>query len=156
MVINSRRSNGSKSSRGVYKIVSLAAEPYLTSACTPLPIESRRTPPSPLPTTPRRRSPPRRTGTPLPTAPRRRSTVSTPQQARFIMAGSGGSINDDLRHCGFVPDDDDGDGDGDGGPYTQPTTTSAPAPLLPPEGALRQAPLAPTLVLVAPPRGRGC
>jgi hypothetical protein len=41
------------------------------------------------------------------------------------MAGSGGSINDDLRHCGFVPDDDDGDGDG--GPYTQPTTTSAPA-----------------------------
>jgi hypothetical protein len=44
------------------------------------------------------------------------------------MASSGGSINDDLQHCGFVPDDNNGDGDGDGGPYTQPTTTSAPAP----------------------------
>ena len=28
-------------------------------------------------------------------------------------------------------------------------------PLLPPEGALRRAPQAPTLVMVAPPRGRG-
>jgi hypothetical protein len=136
MVVNSRGSNGSKSSRGVYKIDSFATEPYLTSARTalrsPIPIESRRTPPSPLPTAPRRRSPPchagtplptvprrhsplRHTRTPLPTAPRRRSTVSTPQQARFIMAGSRGSINDDLQHCGFVPDDDNGDGDD--GPY---------------------------------------
>jgi hypothetical protein len=49
------------------------------------------------------------------------------------MAGSGGSINDDLRHCGFVPDDDDGDGDG--GPYTQPTTTSVPAPPPPTKGS---------------------
>jgi hypothetical protein len=51
------------------------------------------------------------------------------------MAGSRGSINDDLQHCGFVPDDDDGDGDGDGGPYTQPTTTSAPAPPPPTGGS---------------------
>jgi hypothetical protein len=39
----------------------------------------------------------------------------------MVMAGSG-SINDDLRHCGFVPDDEDhttqADGDGDGGPDT--------------------------------------
>jgi hypothetical protein len=49
------------------------------------------------------------------------------------MAGSRGSINDDLRHCGFVPDDDDGDGDG--GPYTQPTTTSALAPPPPTGGS---------------------
>jgi hypothetical protein len=52
----------------------------------------------------------------------------------MVMAGSGGSINDDLRHCGFVPDDD-GDGDGDGGPYTQPTTTSALAPPPPTGGS---------------------
>jgi hypothetical protein len=33
------------------------------------------------------------------------------------MAGSGGSINDDLRHCGFIPDDDaEADGNDDGGP----------------------------------------
>jgi hypothetical protein len=55
------------------------------------------------------------------------------------MAGFGGSINDDLRHCGFVPDDDDGDGDGDGdddgGPSTQPTTTSAPSPPPPTGGS---------------------
>jgi hypothetical protein len=51
------------------------------------------------------------------------------------MAGSGGSINDDLRHCGFVLDDDDGDGDGDGSPYTQPTITSAPMPPPPTGGS---------------------
>jgi hypothetical protein len=95
MVVNSHGSNGSKSLRGVYKITSLAAEPYLASASTPLPIESRRTPPSPLPTasrphsTPHRaalplhrlHSPPCRVGTPLPTASRRCSTVSTPHRA---------------------------------------------------------------------------
>jgi hypothetical protein len=68
------------------------------------------------------------------------------------MAGSGGSINDDLRHCGFVPDDDDGDGDGDGGPLVD-YNQCAGNPL-PQEGALHRAPLAPTLVLVVPPRGR--
>jgi hypothetical protein len=47
------------------------------------------------------------------------------------MVGSRGSINDDLRHCGFVPDDDDGDG----GPYMQPTTTSALAPPPPTGGS---------------------
>jgi hypothetical protein len=51
------------------------------------------------------------------------------------MAGSGGSINDDLRHCVFVPDDDDDDGDGDGGPYTWSTTTSAPVPPPPTGGS---------------------
>jgi hypothetical protein len=43
------------------------------------------------------------------------------------MAGSGGSINDDLQHCGFVPDDDNGNRDG--GPCTQLTKASASAPL---------------------------
>jgi hypothetical protein len=47
----------------------------------------------------------------------------------MVMTGSGGSINDDLRHCGFVPNDDaEADGDGDGGPNTQPTLTDAPPP----------------------------
>jgi hypothetical protein len=40
------------------------------------------------------------------------------------MAGSG-SINDDLHHCGFIPDDED---DGDDGPNTQPIPTSVPPP----------------------------
>jgi hypothetical protein len=47
------------------------------------------------------------------------------------LAGSG-SINDDLHHCGFVPDDEDdaAQADGDGNPNTQPTPTSAtPLPL---------------------------
>jgi hypothetical protein len=47
------------------------------------------------------------------------------------MAGSG-SINNDLRHCGFIPNDKDdnaeANGDGDGGPNTQPTPSSAPPP----------------------------
>jgi hypothetical protein len=45
------------------------------------------------------------------------------------MAGSRGSINDDLCHCGFIPnDDDEADGNGVGGPSMQPTPTSAPPP----------------------------
>jgi hypothetical protein len=37
----------------------------------------------------------------------------------MVMPGSGGSINDNLHHCGFVPDDDvEANGDGDGGPNT--------------------------------------
>jgi hypothetical protein len=154
MVVNSCGSNGLKFSRGVYKITSLATEPYLASVCTalrsPIPIESRRTPPSPLPTTSRRHSTPHRAApllhclhsppchaaaphcvTPALHSPPRRAIVSTPQHARFIMADSGGSINDDLQHCGFVPDDNDGDG----GPYTQPTTTSAPVPPPPTGGS---------------------
>jgi hypothetical protein len=47
-----------------------------------------------------------------------------------LMASSG-SINDDLHHCSFVPDDEDdaaqADGDGDGDPNTQPTPTSGTA-----------------------------
>jgi hypothetical protein len=61
MVVNSRGSNGSKSSCRVYKIISLIVEPYLTSVHTPLPTASRH------------RSPPRRARTPLPTTLRRRS-----------------------------------------------------------------------------------
>jgi hypothetical protein len=50
------------------------------------------------------------------------------------MAGSG-SINNDLHHYSFIPDDEDdtvqadGDDTGDGDPNTQPTSTSAPPPL---------------------------
>jgi hypothetical protein len=85
MGVNSHGSNGSKSSRGVYKITNLATEPYLASARTLLPIESRCTPPSPLPTTSRRSSQPRHAGTPLPTVPRCRSTVSTPHRAAPLL-----------------------------------------------------------------------
>jgi hypothetical protein len=47
----------------------------------------------------------------------------------MVMAGSGGSINGDLHHCGLVPDDDvEDDGNVDGGPNTHSTPTSASPP----------------------------
>jgi hypothetical protein len=50
---------------------------------------------------------------------------------RQVMAGSS-SINNDLRHYGFVPDDKDDNAeandDGDGGPNMQPTLSCVPPP----------------------------
>jgi hypothetical protein len=198
MVVNSRGSNGSKSSRRVYKIASLATEPYLASArttlCSPIPIESHRTP---LPTAPHRCSPPRRAGTPLPTVPRRRSTVSTPHRASPPLPivsrphSTPHRTAPPLHHLHSplcraatppspLPNRPDSSWPALEDPSTTifdtvalfPMTTMAmemvmmvptrsrlqpvrQRPLLLPEGALRRAPLAPMLVLVVPPRGRG-